>query len=133
MTCYKEALADATEAIRLNPMNGRYYHGRSGILRRIARYEEALADITEAIKLEPTNAAYYKSRGTTLDVMNRYENALADYERAIALDATDAATYENRAETYHALADAAETDTQKAEYLRLAQADDDTAKALRSK
>ena len=49
---YDKAIADYTEAIRLDPKNARAYTNRGGLGRQ-EEYDKAIADFTEAIRLDP--------------------------------------------------------------------------------
>ena len=46
---YELAIADATEAIRLNPKEGYYYFIRAAVYQRLDKYDEALADYANAM------------------------------------------------------------------------------------
>lgn len=77
MTRAHKAIADYTEAIRLNPEfadacfnRGNAYYGKG-------QYDDAIADYTEAIRLNPKFAEAYYNRG------NAYEaKAEADFTKA---------------------------------------------------
>src|SRR5258705_5132973 len=58
------AIADYSEAIRLNPKHAKSYLGRGSAYLRKADWDRAIADYTEAIRLDPKNAPAYISRGS---------------------------------------------------------------------
>jgi len=57
------AIADYTEAIRLNPKNANHYSYRPGAYEAKGDFDGAIADYTEAIRLDPKNANLYIYRG----------------------------------------------------------------------
>ena len=97
---YEEALADYSEAIRLNPEGPSAYVNRGNTYDDLERYEEALADYSEAIRLNPEDPSAYYNRGITYDDLECYEEALADYSEAIRLNPEDPSAYLNRGNTY---------------------------------
>jgi tetratricopeptide (TPR) repeat protein len=56
------AIADYSEAIRLNPQYSAAYTGRGDAHNDTYQYDRAIADYTEAINLNPTEAAAYYGR-----------------------------------------------------------------------
>jgi tetratricopeptide (TPR) repeat protein len=76
------ALADLTEAIRLDPQNAGYY------IRRGHVYDDddrAIADYTRAIRLDPHNTEAYSYRATLYRSKKDYDRAIADYTELIRL------------------------------------------------
>ena len=60
---HDKAIADFTEAIRLNPKLAQAYYNRGMIYRKKGDHDKAIADFTEAIRLNPKDATPYISRG----------------------------------------------------------------------
>ena len=60
---YDKAIADCTEAIRLNPKDAKFYYNRGNAYGRKGEYDKAIADCTEAIRLDPKHALSYCGRG----------------------------------------------------------------------
>jgi serine/threonine protein kinase/Flp pilus assembly protein TadD len=80
------AIADYTEAIRLNPQFIDAYYWR-GIAKRSKKDSDgAIADYTEAIRLNPQFIDAYYSRGIARDAKKDLEGAIADYTEAIRLN-----------------------------------------------
>lgn len=86
----EEAIADCTEAIRLEPDNPRLHLERAGAHSRLNRYEEAIADYDRAIGLDPDHAAAYLGRCHARSELGRHEEAIEDYDHAVHLDPASA-------------------------------------------
>ncbi len=96
---YKEALASFEQAIQIDHISERAYHGKGDALRRLNRYEEALTALERAIQLDPNLAMAYFSKGQLLARLNRPAEALTALDHAIQLDPINAATvYVGKAE-----------------------------------
>jgi tetratricopeptide (TPR) repeat protein len=91
------AIADFSEAIRLDPNNAAFYTNRGWALLGKKEYDKAIADCNEAIRLDPKNAAAYTNRGWALFLTKEYDKAIADCNEAIRLDPKLAEAYTNRA------------------------------------
>jgi TonB family protein len=112
------AIADYSEAIRLDPLlaDARYNRG-------LARYgkgdlEGAMADITTSISISPTAQAFY-SLGRLKARKDDLVGAIADFSQALALHPNDAGTYleRGRAEQRHREINAARIDFDRARTL----------------
>jgi tetratricopeptide (TPR) repeat protein len=78
----EEAIADFTQAIRLDPQFAHAY------VRRGVAYgntPEALADFTEAIRLDPEYIQAYYNRGFLRAAVGDYPGAIADFRRVLQL------------------------------------------------
>jgi tetratricopeptide (TPR) repeat protein len=96
------ALADLTEAIRLDPNNAGYYISRG---RMYGSDDRAIADFTRAIRLDPHNADAYSDRGFVYYFHKKdYYRAIADYTEVIRLDSTEKLhyAYKSRGDSYAA-------------------------------
>ena len=105
---YEQAIADFTEAIRLDPdfvgaykVRGDAHSYRGRAYGNVGDYEQAIADYTEVIRLDPDNAVAYHNRGYAYREMGEYEQAIADYTEAIRLDPDNAVAYSNRGVVYN--------------------------------
>jgi tetratricopeptide (TPR) repeat protein len=83
----KQALADFTQAVALDPQLAEGYHHRGRVYGRYNHYERALADFNRALALDPRFAAAYADRGFIYEKQGQYAKALADYTHALALNA----------------------------------------------
>jgi tetratricopeptide (TPR) repeat protein len=127
---FEMAIADFTEAIKLNPnLSGAYllrgravYASVSDVIdigekfervgvhfkggwkasdEQLRAYELAITDFTQAIKLASDNAVAYSDRGDTYCQIGDYDKAIADYNQAIRINPQYAWAYNNRANAYH--------------------------------
>ena len=92
----EEAIADCTEAIRLDPDSAQLYLERAGAHSRLNRYEEAVADYDTAISLDPGHAAAYLGRCHAKSELGRHEEAIEDYDHAVQLDPASASATADR-------------------------------------
>ena len=83
---HEEAIADCSEAIRLDPRDPALYLERVQARSAVARFEEALADYDRAIRLDPDHAAAYLGRCRAMSELGRHEEAVEDYDHAVRLD-----------------------------------------------
>jgi tetratricopeptide (TPR) repeat protein len=103
------ALADYTDAIRLNPRDALTYNNRGLLWREKGDADRAIADLDEAIRLDPSRAYDHYMRGVVR--YDRYmgfmgggwiekedlKQAIADFTEAIRLDAKNASSHYARA------------------------------------
>jgi tetratricopeptide (TPR) repeat protein len=112
---YDKALADFSEAIRLDPSFASAYSNRGGTWNSLGEYAKAVADCTEAIRLNPNTANPYNNRGIAWNKMGEYDKAIADCNEVIKLAPNSGPAYNTRAaawfgkgEDTKAIADASE-------------------------
>ena len=96
-----DAIADYTEAIRLNPKYTEAYCKRGGVYSMKGQRDDAIADYTEAIRLNPKYTEAYYGRAFTYSKKGEYDKAIADCTIAINLDPTCAKAYAIRGYVYH--------------------------------
>jgi tetratricopeptide (TPR) repeat protein len=88
---FEAAIADFTEAIRLNSELKAAHFQRGRAYAEGSDYDQAIADFTEAIRLDGNNsiiyrASIYRERGTAYRLKADYDQAITDYIEAIRLE-----------------------------------------------
>ena len=99
------AVADFTEAIRLDQTYAIAHNNRSWALNNKGEYDQAIADSTAAIKLNPKYATAYVNRGVSYESKGECGKAISDYSEAIKLNPKFAGAYNNRGVCYNAKGD----------------------------
>jgi hypothetical protein len=79
------AIADYTEAIRLDPKFSRAYGYRGNAYVGKGELDRAIADYTEAIRLDPKSEILYWQRASVYDAKGDHARAQADLEAAAEL------------------------------------------------
>jgi lipoprotein NlpI len=97
---YDRAIADESEAIRLDPNMPNAYIYRGWAYDDKDQYDLAIADETEAIRLDPKDAVTYNNRGSAYVDKQDFERAVAEFTQAIQLAPKYAAAFRNRARAY---------------------------------
>ena len=87
------AIADYTEAIRLNP-NYAEAHNKLGIIRarNLKDYPAAKADFDRAIEINPNYGDAYYNRARVREFLEDKDGAIADYHKAAELYEKDGNT-----------------------------------------
>jgi tetratricopeptide (TPR) repeat protein len=78
------ALADYSEAVRLNPGDPFAYNNRANVRRDMGDLPGAIADYGEALRVDPGYTAGYVNRGMLHERMGALDLARADYREALA-------------------------------------------------
>jgi tetratricopeptide (TPR) repeat protein len=99
------AIADYTEAIRLDPKYERAYHNRGNAWSDKGDLDRAIADYDQALQRDPKDAAPYNNRGIAWKAKGDLDRAIADYTEAIRLDPKDSDPYNNRGLAWKAKGD----------------------------
>jgi tetratricopeptide (TPR) repeat protein len=97
---WDKAIADLTEAIRLDPNDAIAYYNRGILYYKKNDCDSAIADYTEAIRLDPNDVCAYNNRGNVYNENGDWDKAIADYTEAIRLDPNNAKAYNNRSIAY---------------------------------
>ena len=93
---YNGAIADYTQAIRLNPDYALAYYSRGIAKSRLEKHYAAIADYDMAIRLKPDDASAYVGRGNAKADLGQHFAAIADYDMAIRLKPDFAFAYYSR-------------------------------------
>ena len=86
MTAYDKALADYSEAIRLNPQAATAFNNRGVTYADLKACAKALADYNEAIHLNPQYAGAFYNRACAHALQGQLEQVLPALRRAFELD-----------------------------------------------
>jgi Trypsin-like peptidase domain/TPR repeat/Tetratricopeptide repeat len=97
---FEGAIADYTEAIRLNPNNAEAFNARGYAYFKLQQYSKAISDNTEAIRLQPNNSMTYVVRSVAYRGLGEYEKAIADCTEAIRLIPINSLAYVFRGNAY---------------------------------
>ncbi len=82
MAEYDDAIADYTEAIRLNPEYYWAYNDREAAYNKKGDFRHTIADFTEMIRLDPENGEAYHIRGGAYFLRGQKSKAEADFDKA---------------------------------------------------
>lgn len=100
---YDEAIADFTEAIRLDPNNASAYFNRGLTWGNKKQHDKAFEDYTETLRLEPTHFAALINRGRIyLQKRNEADKAIVDFSEAIRLEPENEMGWFNRSAAWDA-------------------------------
>jgi tetratricopeptide (TPR) repeat protein len=97
---YDRAIADYTEAIRIDPKNSASFNSRANAYSGKGDRDRAIADYDEAIRLNPKNADAYSNRCDEWSLKGNNDRAIADCSEAIKLAPKSANAYITRAIAY---------------------------------
>jgi len=89
------AIADYTQAIRLEPKLVAAYHNRGIAYANKGDYEKAIIDYNQAIQLDPNNATAYTNRGNAYHMVGDRRRARADWSKALQLDPNNSIAQDN--------------------------------------
>ena len=84
---FTRAIADYSEAIRLDPNRDGAFYNRAGIYYSQKDYARAIADYTEAIRIKPQDAPPLHPRGQARRLLGQTAEGDTDIARACAMDA----------------------------------------------
>ncbi|WP_439394981.1 tetratricopeptide repeat protein [Bradyrhizobium sp. PMVTL-01] len=94
------AIADYTEALRLNPKYAIAYNNRGLAFSEKGENDRAIADYNEALRLDPKYAIAYNNRGLAYWRKGENDRAIADYNEALRLNPKYAVAYSSRGLAY---------------------------------
>jgi tetratricopeptide (TPR) repeat protein len=90
-----KAVADFTEAIRLEPQDAMAYYCRGNVYEKKGDHEKAIVDYTQAIRLDPQFIGAYVNRANAYESVGEYQKAVADHKQAIRIDPESWIPYHN--------------------------------------
>jgi len=99
---YDKAIADYSQAIKLDPNFVKAYYNRGVAYEKKNNYDKAIADYNQAIKLDPNHANAYYNRGNVHYNKGNYDRAIADYSQVIRLNPNDESAKQNLEEARRA-------------------------------
>ena len=87
---FDRALADANQAVTLDPSSAEAFFRRGDIYKAMDHVDAALQDFSTAIQLDPNVPVYFIDRSNVYLDKRDYANALSDVAEALRLDPSDA-------------------------------------------
>jgi tetratricopeptide (TPR) repeat protein len=102
---FDRAIADDTEAIKLNPNDEQAFVDRATTHAYSGNIDAAVADLDAAIGLKPTDVTALIDRGAIYAAKHDYPRALADLNDAVKAEPENLGAILNRATAYHGLGD----------------------------
>jgi Tetratricopeptide repeat len=81
-----DPIADASEAIRLDPKAKRAYLARGSLYKAKSDYGHAIADYSDAIGIDPKYWSALRNRANVYYLTGKYDQAIADYDLVATLD-----------------------------------------------
>ncbi len=101
----KDALANYTKAIELEPKLAFGYFGRGNVYLELKKHDQALVEFAKVIELEPKHFTALNNRGVLYKRLGKYDLALADLTRATEVAPGYADAYFNRGTVYSVMED----------------------------
>jgi tetratricopeptide (TPR) repeat protein len=132
---FQGAIADYTQALKLDPEYEKAYYNRGLAYLDIGELEQAVNDFSRTLQLDSQHARAHYHRGRTLILMERWEEAGGDFTRAIELDPAYANAYRRRGDVLVQLnrTEAAISDYRKAAELLIQENERDAAEKILEK
>jgi len=97
---YDRAIAELTQAIRLDPNFTDAYVFRGFVYNENDDYDKAIADASNAIRIAPNNKLAYNIRASAYLMKSDFDKAIADANQAIRIDPNYANPYMIRGHAY---------------------------------
>ena len=101
---YAQVIADAGEAIRLQPSVAAYNLRGSAYYDK-GEYDIAIADFNDALRMGPPSGIVFHNRGNAWRGKGDYAKAIADYDASIKAGPPSAFSWQNRGISKQALGD----------------------------
>jgi adenylate cyclase len=117
---YEKAIAEAQQAVELDPGSAWVIHNLGWVLRCAGRPEEGIPLMKKSIRLNPTaHATMFDTLGRAYFLAGRYEEALAEYEKAVKFKPDHRDAHIGLAATYAVLGQKEEARTEVSEILMI--------------
>ncbi|MER3447202.1 MAG: hypothetical protein C4291_10325 [Candidatus Dadabacteria bacterium] len=78
-----KAIAEFSEAIKINPRDANAYYNRGIAYYYKGQYDQAISDFNKVLEINPGSVMAYKSRGLAYQKKGQYDKAISDYDNAI--------------------------------------------------
>ena len=78
----EKAIADFSDAIRIDPYHAAVYELRGCVYGGLGEYDKAIADFTEVIRIKPDHAKAHFNRATAYEELGDADKAAADFAKA---------------------------------------------------
>lgn len=127
---HKQAIADYTNAIELDPKLAAAYYSRGNVYEREGEHDQAIADYNKAIDLDPKYADAYHNRGAAYRNKGDADRAIVDFNKTLELNPNDAGAYDDRG---IASFDKGDVDRAMADYKRAIELDPNLAGAYNNR
>ena len=101
----QEAVAQFTEALRIDPDHLESHNNLGNILVRQGKYQEAVDHFTEALRVDPNHPAAHHNLGNALFGQGKYQEAIAQFTEALRINPNYAATRYNLGSAYVKIGD----------------------------
>jgi Flp pilus assembly protein TadD len=88
----ERAIADYSEAVRLNPQHGEAFNNRAWTYYKSGQMQTALSDADRAVRLLPGESYTWDTRGHIYESLGNRDAAIRDYRKAISLDSRSASS-----------------------------------------
>ena len=95
MKDYRGAIADASNAIAVDPDNASAYYYRAAAENLLGRYDESAQDATRALVINPSDAPSRDARAWAFNRMDRYRDAIADSNHSLEINPANAYAFAN--------------------------------------
>jgi tetratricopeptide (TPR) repeat protein len=97
---WDRAIADYSEAIRLNPNDAQIFNNRGNAFYYKGRLDRAIEDYDNALRLRPDLAEAFGNRGNVYRKKGQLDRAIGEYDKAIRLEPGNAQVYADRGLAY---------------------------------
>lgn len=100
---YDKAVAEYSEAIRLDPDSARAFNNRGFARYKLGEHAEAVEDFGEALRLRPKYVQALNNRGNAHLALRRFDAAVTDFTAALEVNPLEAAALLGRGSAYRSL------------------------------